>query len=140
MARRFEFSASVDRDGGLCAEDREALDPGEAWTPEHLLLAALCRCTLASLRFHASAAGVEARGSAAASGLVMKRESDGRYAFVEVLCGVDVTLEREPDDVPALLARAERDCFIAASLTAAPEYEWRVNGQTLPRRPAREDV
>ncbi|MBD0290261.1 MAG: OsmC family protein [Thermoleophilia bacterium] len=139
LARRFEFSASIARDGSLCAEDRERLDPGEAWTPEHLLLAALCRCTLASLRFHAGAAGVEAGGSAAATGLVTKRESDGRYAFVEILCGLDVTLEREPDDVPALLARAERDCFIAASLTSAPEYEWRVNGQTLPPQPASQE-
>lgn len=104
------------------------------------MLAALCRCTLASLRFHARAAGVEAGGSAAATGLVTKRGSDGRYAFVEILCGVDVTLDGEAGDVRALVARAERDCFISASLTATPEYEWRVNGQTLPRAPAPADA
>ena len=133
MPKRFEFSASIARDGALCAEERESLDPGEGWTPEHLVLAALCRCTLSSLRHHADEAGLAASGTAAASGVVTKRESDGRYAFVEVLCGLDVTLEPAPDDLPALLALAERDCFIGASLTVKTEYEWRVNGDVVAR-------
>ncbi len=133
MPKRLEFSASVGRDGALCAEERESLDPGEVWTPEHLVLAALCRCTLSSLRHHAEKAGVEASGTAAANGVVARRDSDGRHAFVEVLCGLDVTLEPEPDDLPALLALAERDCFISASLAVPTEYEWRVNGETVTR-------
>ncbi len=133
MPKRFEFSASIGSDGSLCAEDRERLDPGETWTPEHLVLAALCRCTLSSLRFHAEEAGVRSAGTGAASGVVTRRESDGRYGFVEVQCGLDVTLEPEPDDVQGLLALAERDCFISASLAVATEYEWRVNGTPLRR-------
>jgi organic hydroperoxide reductase OsmC/OhrA len=133
MPKRFEFSASIDREGSLCAEDRERLDPGETWTSEHLVLAALCRCTLASLRFHAEQAGVQSSGTAVASGVVTKREADGRYAFVEVQCGLDVALEPAPDDVQELLALAERDCFISASLTTPTEYEWRVNGDAVRR-------
>lgn len=133
MPKRFEFSASIGPDGSLCAEDRERLDPGETWTPEHLVLAALCRCTLSSLRFHAEEAGVRSSGTGVASGVVTRRESDGRYAFVEIQCGLDVTLEPEPDDAQELLALAERDCFISASLTVATEYEWRVNGTPLRR-------
>jgi len=129
--KRLEFSASVARDGSLCAEDRVSLDPGEGWTPEHLILAALARCSLASLRHHAERAGVAATGVGAASGVVTKRETDGRYAFVELQCGLDVELEPAPADVPALLALAERDCFIGASLTAPVEYEWRVNGELV---------
>jgi uncharacterized OsmC-like protein len=128
-AKRLEFSASIAEDGSLCAEGREKLDPGDTWTPEHLVLAALCRCTLASLRFHAEHANVKATGTAAASGVVTKREPDGRYAFVEILCGLDVALDPPPDDLPGLLELAERDCFISASLTAPTEYEWRVNGE-----------
>jgi len=131
--KRLEYSASIDRDGSLCAEGKERLDPGETWTPEHLVLAALCRCTLSSLRFHAKRANVHASGTAAASGVVTKRAEDGRYAFVEVLCGLDVTLEPSPADPLELIELAERDCFISASLTAKPEYEWRVNGEVLPR-------
>ncbi len=133
MPKRFDFSASIARDGSLCAEERERLDPGETWTPEHLVLAALCRCTLSSLRFHAEKANVEAAGTAAATGVVTKRESDGRYAFVEILCGLDVSLDPPPDDVRGLLDLAERDCFVGASLTVKPEYEWRVNGDVVTR-------
>jgi uncharacterized OsmC-like protein len=131
VPKRFEYSASIDADGGLCAEEKERLDPGEAWTPEHLVLAALCRCTLASLRFHADEADVRASGTAAASGVVTKREADGRYGFVEILCGLDVALEPAPADVAALLDLAERDCFVSASLTVATQYEWRVNGELV---------
>jgi len=105
-----------------------AVFPDEGWTPEHLVLAALARCSLASLRHHAEREGVAATGVAAASGVVTKRDADGRYAFVELQCGLDVELEPDPTDLPALLALAERDCFIGASLTAPVEYEWRVNG------------
>ena len=136
MPKRFEFTASVGPDGSLCAEEVERLDPGETWTPEHLVLAALCRCTLASLRFHAKPLDLDVSGTAVASGVVTKRESDGRYAFVEVQCGLDVTLEPEPDPqaVAELLELAERDCFVSASLSAATEYEWRVNGAIVPAR------
>ncbi len=134
-SKRLEFSASIDREGSLCAEGKERLDPGETWTPEHLLLAALCRCTLSSLRFHGKRADVRVDGTAAASGVVTKRESDGRYAFVEILCGLDVTLEPPPADAHELISLAERDCFIGASLTVKTEYEWRVNGELVARSP-----
>ena len=133
MAKRFEYSASVDREGSLCAEDRERLDPGQTWTAEHLVLAGLCRCTLASLRFHAERDGLASSGTAAATGVVTKRDSDGRYAFVEVLCGLDVELDPRPADIADLLVRAERDCFVSASMTVAPQYEWRVNGELQTR-------
>ena len=131
MAKTFEYAASVARDGSLCAEDVERLDPGARWTPEHLVLAALCRCALSSLRHHTERAGLEASGTAVASGVVGKRDSDGRYAFVEVQCGIDVEIDPDPEDVEALLRRAERDCFISASLRATTEYEWRVNGRVV---------
>jgi organic hydroperoxide reductase OsmC/OhrA len=129
--KRLEFTASIALDGSLCAEGRERLDPGESWTSEHLVLAALCRCTLASLRFHAERANLTASGTAAAAGVVTKRDTDGRYAFVEILCGLDVSLEPGPADPQALVALAERDCFISASLTVKTEYEWRVNGELV---------
>lgn len=135
MAKRFEFAASVSADGSLCAEDHERLDPGSTWTPEHLLLAALCRCSLSSLRFHGEQQELTTAGTGAATGVVTKRERDERYAFVEIQCGLDVTVEPEPssDALADLLARAERDCFISASLTVKTEYEWRVNGRAVRR-------
>jgi organic hydroperoxide reductase OsmC/OhrA len=131
LAKTFEYAASLDRDGRLLAEGTP-LEPGEAWTPEHLVLAGLMRCTLESLGFHAERAGISVRESAAASeAVVTRREEDGRYAFVEIECGLDVRLDPPPapEALVELLDLAERDCFVGASLEPAPRYEWRVNGE-----------
>jgi organic hydroperoxide reductase OsmC/OhrA len=129
-SKRLEFSASIDRTGSLCAEGLESLDPGETWTAEHLLLAALARCTISSLRYHARRAGRDVVADASADGVVTKREEDGRYAFVEIDCRLDVDVDPMPrEELDELIAKAERDCFIGASLTAKPRYEWRVNGE-----------
>jgi organic hydroperoxide reductase OsmC/OhrA len=134
-AKRFEYRATLDAEGRLLADGADALEPGAAWTPEHLVLAGLMRCTLKSLDFHAKRASIETRGSAGADALVTRRENDGRYAFVEIECGLDVELEPAPEDerLGKLLDLAERDCFVGASLTAKPRYEWRVNGEVVPR-------
>src|SRR5439155_25893370 len=99
--------------------------------PELLLLAGLVRCSLKSLRHHAGRAGLEvagARGSART--LITRRESDGRYALVATEVELDVRLEPEPGEteLAELLAKAERDCFVGASLTAPPAYRWLVGG------------
>lgn len=125
MPKRFDYSVTV-RSGG----------PTEAkpdWTPEHLLLAGLGRCTLKSLAFHAERASVEVEGTASVDGVVTKRDSDGRYALVEVECGLDVRLDPPPetDSLSGLLDLAERDCFVGASLAVQPRYEWRVNGEVV---------
>ena len=111
-------------------------DPAHAepdWTAEHLLLAALARCSLTSLEFHAKRRSITVSGTAKAEGVVTKRDEDGRYAFVEVDCRLDVELDPLPDEdgVAELLDLAERDCFIGASLTAPPRYEWRVNDRDV---------
>jgi organic hydroperoxide reductase OsmC/OhrA len=132
LAKTFEYAAALDRDGSLVADGSE-LEPGDAWTPEHLVLAGLMRCTLKSLRHHAEGVGVSVSGSAAAEAVVTKREDDGRYAFVEVEVGLDVRLDPTPESpaLTELLDLAERDCFVGASLTAPPRYEWRVNGEVV---------
>ena len=134
-AKWFEYRATLDAEGRLLADGEDPLEPGDAWTPEHLVLAALMRCTLKSLDFHAKRASIEARGTAGADAVVTRREDDGRYAFVQIECGLDVELEPAPEDrrVTELLDLAERDCFVGASLTAKPRYEWRVNGEVVQR-------
>jgi organic hydroperoxide reductase OsmC/OhrA len=135
VAKRFEYSVAVGRDGRLRADGDSELELPDAWTPEHLLLFALVRCSLASLAFYAERDGRTARGSAAADGVVAKAERDGRYAFVEIECGLDVEVEPplESDALLELLDAAERGCFIGASLTVEPRYEWRVNGELVDR-------
>jgi organic hydroperoxide reductase OsmC/OhrA len=128
----FSHAVAVDRLGVISAEQGEPLALGEEWTPEHLVLAALVRCSIKSLRYHAGRAGLELLAAGSAASTVRKREEDGRYAMVEVEVEIAVELahEHEPEapGLDELLAKAERDCFIGASLTSKPAYRWTING------------
>jgi organic hydroperoxide reductase OsmC/OhrA len=131
-ARVFTYGVTVDRDWAARSDKGgSALPREEEWTPEHLLLAGLARCLLTSLEYHARRRDLAVAGSAAARGAVTRRESDGRFAFVEIEAELDVTLDPAPDDVRELLARAEHDCFVSASLTVTPTYAWTVNGEEV---------
>src|ERR1700759_1352188 len=133
-AKELRFEVDLDANGELTEETAVALAPPAEWKPEHLLLAALVRCSLKSLHFHAARRGIEVRSaSGSARALVTKRETDERYAVVE--SDIELAVEIEPDTtgepLAALLALAERDCFIGSSLPAAPSYRWIVNGRTI---------
>ena len=130
-AKSFDYAVSLDetwdawsdRGGGVLAGADEA-----SWTPEHLVLAGLARCTLTSLRYHCVRAGVTLTSRATTRGTVTRRDSDGRFAFVDVAFEAEVSFDPKPDEaaIAELLAKAERDCFVGASLTARPTYSWRV--------------
>jgi organic hydroperoxide reductase OsmC/OhrA len=125
-AKVFEYAIELDRDGRATIPGGESLLPPESWTADHLLLTALLRCSIDSLTYHAQREGSATRASGSASGRVTKRDSDGRYAFVEIECRIDATLEPQAADPADLTAKAERDCFIGASLIVKPRYEWRL--------------
>jgi uncharacterized OsmC-like protein len=132
-AKEFRYAIGLDRAGQLTANGKSPLDLDDVWTPEHLTLAGLAGCTLQSLRFHANRAGVDFLASASASGRVAKRAEDGRYAFVEITVEIELEVEPVPagEELVALLEKAERDCFVGASLTPPPTYRWRVNGRVV---------
>ncbi len=134
QARVFEFHVDTDsRWTSRSALGGGALERDEAWTPEHLVLAGLSRCTLTSLEYHAKRAGVEATAAVSAHGTVTRREEDGRFAFVEIAVALDLTVEPrpDPDAIRELIQKAERDCFVGASLTAKPAYTWTIDGEEL---------
>jgi organic hydroperoxide reductase OsmC/OhrA len=133
-ARVFEFEVATDRDWTARSErGGSALQRDAAWTPEHLTLAALSRCTLTSLEYHAKRAGVHAQASARSRGTVTRRESDGRFAFVAITVAFELEVDPRPDPAALrkLLDNAERDCFVGASLTAEPHYTWTIDGEEL---------
>jgi organic hydroperoxide reductase OsmC/OhrA len=115
------------------AEGGTPLDAPPGWTPDHLLLAAVVRCSLGSLQHHARRMGLDLEGAGRAHGVVARRDGDGRFAFVTVEVELEVELAPAPGPEAQrdLLAKAERDCFVGASLTARPSYAWTVNGSRL---------
>jgi organic hydroperoxide reductase OsmC/OhrA len=132
--KELRHAVELDPDGTLRVEDGTPLEPPEGWTPEHLLLAALVRCSLKSLRHHAARAGIElTAASGGASSVVTKRESDARYAVVSADVSLAVDLDPLPagSDLGELLRKAERDCFVGASLQARPSYRWTVAGTAV---------
>jgi organic hydroperoxide reductase OsmC/OhrA len=129
-AKHFEYWITLDEDG--LTADGEPMQLADA-SAEHLLLAGLARCSIASLEHFARQREIETTASAYASGTVTRRADDDRYAFVAIECKLDVELDPEPpdDDLEPLLKSAEWGCFIGASLKPAPLYTWRVNGRDL---------
>jgi organic hydroperoxide reductase OsmC/OhrA len=122
----FDYAVELAADGTASIADGERLLPPAGWTADHLLLAALVRCSLDSLAYHARRAGSTTTATGSASGRVARRAADGRYAFVEIDCRIDAMLDPPLGDTQTLVEKAERDCFVGASLTVAPRYEWRL--------------
>jgi organic hydroperoxide reductase OsmC/OhrA len=130
-AKGKEFRYAVDLGEGdvVRTEDGTPLGGGPEWTPEHLLLAALLRCSLMSLRYHARRAKIEVRrATGSAKALFTRRESDGRFGIAEAELVFDVGLVPQAGaaELTELLEKAERDCFVSASLTVKPSYSWNV--------------
>jgi len=130
-AKSFDYAVTVDEAWDVTSDRGSVVLRGadeESWAPEHLVLAGLARCSLTSLRYHCGRAGIGLTSSASARGTVTRREVDGRFAFVEIAVEADVSFDPKPDEetIADLLMKGERDCFVGASLTPKPTYEWRV--------------
>ena len=129
-----EFDVSVDRAGDAhSALGGDPVPRRVEWWAEHLVLAGLVRCTLASLDHSAKRAGITSAGAGSAHAVVTRRDEDGLYAFVDIETTLDVELAPAPDagELKELVGRAENGCFVSNSLTAKPRHRWIVNGQEV---------
>jgi organic hydroperoxide reductase OsmC/OhrA len=126
-ARTFEYAVEVDGAGRMTIPGGGQLVPPEGWSADHLLLAALIRCSIDSFAYHARRAGHRVSASGSGHGTITKAGDDGRYRFVQIGVRIDAQLEPRTNEVDDLIAKAERDCFVGASLTVSPEYEWHVS-------------
>jgi organic hydroperoxide reductase OsmC/OhrA len=132
--RVLEFDVTVDRAGDAHSALGGSPVPREVeWWAEHLVLAGLVRCTLASMDYSARRAGLNSTGAGSAHGTVTKRDDDGLYAFVDIETTLEVDLAPAPasGDLRELVAKAELGCFVSNSLTARPRHRWIVNGQEV---------
>jgi organic hydroperoxide reductase OsmC/OhrA len=126
-AKVLEYAVEVDNGGRMTIPGGGQFVPPEGWSADHLLLAALVRCSIDAFAYHARRAGHEVSASGEAQGQVTKSGEDGRYRFVEIDVRIDAQLTPRTTEHDDLIAKAERDCFIGASLALKPEYEWHVS-------------
>jgi organic hydroperoxide reductase OsmC/OhrA len=126
-AKLLEYAIDVDSAGRMTIPGGGQFVPPEGWSADHLLLAALVRCSIDSFAYHARRAGHDVAASGEARGQITKSEEDGRYRFVEIDVSISAQLTPRMNEVRDLVEKAERDCFVGASLTLKPEYAWHVS-------------
>jgi organic hydroperoxide reductase OsmC/OhrA len=127
VAKTFEYAVELDGAGRMTIPGGGQFVPPEGWSADHLLLAALVRCSIDSFAYHARRAGHDVTAAGSAHGTITKTGDDNRYRFVSVEVHIDVQLEPRTNETDDLIAKAERDCFVSASLTIKPQYTWRVS-------------
>jgi organic hydroperoxide reductase OsmC/OhrA len=126
-AKTLEYAVELDEGGHFTVPGGGQFVTPEGWSADHLLLAALVRCSIDSFAYHARRAGHTVTGTGSAHGTVTKTDDDGRYRFVAIDVRLDVQLTPRASNSAPLVMKAERDCFVGASLTVNPEYEWHVS-------------
>src|SRR5712692_9253849 len=124
--------ASLSSDGVPTLASAPPLDfdgPGDAWSPEQLLLAAVETCFLFTLRAVAQASNV-AFTALALSGEGTVDLQDGVIRFTEIVLRPRLMLPAGADRERVLraMAKAERACLVSASLSTPvrlePQIEW----------------
>jgi peroxiredoxin-like protein len=98
--------------------------PGDAWTPEHLLLASVEACFLFTFRAVAKAARVTFEDLEVATDGTVDRQ-EGRTKFTEIVLRPRVVIgsDVDPELVKRLLHKAERACLVTASLDTSVRLE-----------------
>jgi peroxiredoxin-like protein len=106
-------------------------EPGQ-WTPEHLLLAAVASCLVATFRGMSTKSKLEfPRIDVTVKGNIEKQ--DGCLCFTKIILHPEVLIGREEDRerTTRLLEKAERACLIARSLSAEIVLEANVTVEAL---------
>lgn len=108
-------------------------EPG-LWTPEHLLVASVATCFLATFRALAENSRLQVlRLEVDAEGLLEKQE--GGFRFTRVVIRPALTIAEAADEERAnkLLEKAERACLISRSLSSHIELQAKLEvGATVP--------
>jgi peroxiredoxin-like protein len=103
--------------------------PGDAWSPEHLVLAAVQTCFLFTLRAVARASRLEFQAlELAAEGTVDRQ--DGGVRFTEIVLRPQLTLAPGADRDRALrvMEKSEKTCLVSASLSTTIRLEPEIIG------------
>lgn len=107
---------SIPRTINFAAPPEFGGEPG-LWTPEHLLLAAVSTCFVATYRAVAEASKLEIGGlEVAIEGKIEKLEGGFRFTTIVLKPVVTIPAEKDRERAGRLLEKAERVCLVARSL------------------------
>lgn len=98
--------------------------PGDAWSPEHLLLAAVETCFLFTLRAVAEASKVEFLAlELSVEGTVDRQGGGLRFTGIVLRPRLTVPPGADPERVRRVLEKSEKACLVSASLTTPIRLE-----------------
>ena len=93
--------------------------PGDAWSPEHLLLASVQTCLLFTLRAVAHKARLEFTAlTVEATGTVDRRDGVVQFTSIDLLVRMVLGETADPALARRVLEKSEQACLISASLSA----------------------
>jgi peroxiredoxin-like protein len=98
--------------------------PGDAWSPEHLLLAAVETCFLYTLRSVAQASKIEFVSLVLdAEGTVDRQDGVTRFTEIVLRPRLRLAAGADVDRARRILDKAERACLVSASLSTPIRLE-----------------
>ena len=98
--------------------------PGDAWSPEHLLLASVATCFIFTFRAVAEASKFEFLSlELSVSGTVDRK--DGSTRFIDIVLRSRLTLPKgaDPERARRLLEKGKNACLVTASLSVPIRLE-----------------
>ena len=106
------------------AAPRDFDGPGDAWSPEHLLLAAVESCFLLTLRSVASASKVEFTGlELSGQGTVDRKEGATRFTEIVLRPRLTVPAGTDLERARRIVEKSEKACLVSASLSTPVRLE-----------------
>ena len=110
------------------APPKEFGGPGDQWSPEDLLVAAVTDCFVLSFRAIAAMSKFEWNSlTCSVDGTLDKVERNIQFTEFRVSVQLDIPTGADVDRAQRLLEKAEQTCFITNSLKAVPHLETQIN-------------
>ncbi len=101
--------------------------PGDQWSPESLLVAAVADCFVLTFRAIARASRLEwTQLECRAEGTLDRVDGVTRFVGMRIEATLTVAAGTDPEAARRLLSKAERSCLITRSLNATAELEARI--------------
>ncbi|MEH6515182.1 MAG: OsmC family protein [Halioglobus sp.] len=98
--------------------------PGDQWSPESLLVAAVADCYVLTFRAIAAASKVEwINLSCSADGVLDREERVTKFTQIKVRAELTVPADVDPSRAQRLMEKAEAACLITSSLSAECHLE-----------------